>query len=204
MLQYRQEHIALAARYFKYPKKTFWRINQNIQAQELRVLDPEGKQLGIFSREEALKKAEEASLDLVEIASKAKPPVAKIIDFTKFKYQQEKKEREARRKEKRGSEQKEVWLTPFMGDNDYQTKLERIKEFLEEGSKVRVVVKFRGQQMGHKEFGYKLVDRVSADTKDRAALDQEPKFLGRQLMFMLSPVKSKTVHTESAEENVKV
>lgn len=189
----------MAARFFKYPKKTFWRTNQNIQANKLRVLDAEGKQLGIFSRDEAFKLAEEEGLDLVEIAPKAKPPVAKIIDFTKFKYQQEKKEREARRKEKKGSEQKEVWLTPFMGNNDYETKLEKIKEFLKEGSKVRVVVKFRGQQMGHKEFGYKLVDRVSTDTKGQAALDQEPKFFGRQLMFMLSPVREQKI--ENGKKN---
>lgn len=179
----------MPARYYSNKKSTFWRINQNIQAKELRVLDSENKQLGLFSREEALAKAQKAGLDLVEIAPKAKPPVAKLIEYAKFKYQQEKKEREARRKEKKGSEQKEVWLTPFMGDNDYATKLEKIKEFLEEGSKVRVVVKFKGPQMSHREFGYQLVDRVTKDTKDRAALDQAPKFLGRQLMFMLTPAK---------------
>lgn len=192
----------MAARYYSNKKSTFWRINQNIQAKELRVLDPEGKQLGLFSREDALAKAQKAGLDLVEIAPKAKPPVAKLIEYAKFKYQQEKKEREARRKEKKGSEQKEVWLTPFMGDNDYATKLEKIKEFLIEGSKVRVVVKFKGPQMSHREFGYQLADRVGSDTKDRAVIEQPPKFLGRQLLFMLSPIKNTKV--EKVEEVEKV
>lgn len=179
----------MAARYYPNKIKTFWRVNQNIQAKELRVLDSENKQLGLFLREEALRLAQDLEIDLVEIAPKAKPPVAKLIEYAKFKYQQEKKERETRRKEKKGSEQKEVWLTPFMGDNDYLVKLEKIKEFLGEGSKVRVVVKFKGPQMSHREFGYQLADRVTTDTKDRAGIDQKPKFLGRQLMFMLSPVK---------------
>ncbi|MEK7521404.1 MAG: translation initiation factor IF-3 [Patescibacteria group bacterium] len=183
------EYCSLATRYFPNKQRTFWRINQNIQARELRVLDSEGKQLGLFSKEEATRLAQGLGLDLVEIAPKARPPVAKIIAFAKFKYQQEKKEREARRKEKKGSEQKEVWLTPFMGDNDYLTKLEKIKEFLSDGSKVRVVVKFKGPQMSHREFGYQLADRVSADTKDLSGIDQTPKFLGRQLIFMLRPTK---------------
>lgn len=126
---------------------------------------------------------------MVEIAPHASPPVAKIIDFTKFKYQQEKKEREARKKEKRGTEQKEIWLTPFMADNDYQVRLERIKEFLEEGHKVRITVRFKGRQMGHKEFGYEQAKRVVEDTKEIAAVDQEPKFLGRQLVMTLTPQK---------------
>lgn len=170
-------------------KKQFWRANQNIRAPKLRVIGPDGKQLGIFSLSEALKKTEEEGLDLVEIAPQARPPVAKIIDFAKFRYQQEKKEREQRVKEKKGSEQKEIWLTPFMADNDYQVRLERIKEFLKEGHKVRVTVRFKGRQMGHKEFGYEQAGRVVQDTKEMAAVDQEPKFLGRQLVMTLTPLK---------------
>lgn len=143
--------------------------------------------------------AQSAGLDLVEIAPLANPPVAKIIDFTKFKYQQDKKEREARRKEKKGTEQKEVWLTPFIGDNDYQTRLTKMREFLTEGSKVRIVVKFRGNQMAHKEFGFEIARRVVTDTKDIAGIDQDPKFLGRQLVMMLTPVKKKATQTDESE-----
>ena len=184
-------------------KRPYWRINQNIQARELRVVDAEGKQLGLFSREEALAKAKELELDIVEIASNAKPPVAKIIDFAKFRYQQEKKEKEARKKEKKGTEQKEVWLTPFIGENDYQTRLQKIQEFLGEGSKVRVVIKFRGAQMSHMEFGYRLSEKVVQATKDRSAVDQEPKFLGRQLIMVLTPVKSNKTEKVGVEKVAK-
>lgn len=190
----------MAVQRYNKQKKTFWRVNQNIQARELRVVDAEGKQLGLFSANEARQMAQEQDLDLVEIAPNAKPPVAKIIDFTKFRYQQEKKEREARRKEKKGSEQKEVWLTPFIGDNDYQTRLERVREFLEEGHKVRIVVKFKGAQMAHREFGYGIAKKVVQDTKEKAGVDQEPKFIGRQLIMMLTPIKGKVEKVDRVEQ----
>ncbi|MBI2590424.1 MAG: translation initiation factor IF-3 [Candidatus Blackburnbacteria bacterium] len=190
MLKYLSNYLTLAGRFFK-PKKAFWRINQNIRSRELRVIDADGKQIGVLSVQEALKKAAEAELDLVEIAPAAKPPVAKIIDFAKFRYQQEKKEKESRRKEKKGSEQKEVWLTPFMGESDYNVRLERVKEFLGEGNKVRIVVRFTGPQMSHREFGYQMAEKVKSDTQDIAGIDQAPKFLGRQLMMVLTPVKQK-------------
>lgn len=186
--------------------KTYWRINQNIQANELRVIGPEGKQLGIFSRSEALERAREAGLDLVEIAPQAKPPVARIIDFTKFKYQQEKREREQKLKERKSSEQKEIWLTPFMAENDYQVRLGRIREFLEEGYKVRVAIKFTGRQMSHREFGYEVVNKVVEDTKSVARINGQAKFLGRQLMFTLSPYKGtpiKQVEEGQHEEQAK-
>ena len=151
----------MAGRFFK-QKKTFWRVNQNIRSHELRVIDAEGKQIGVLSLREALEKAAEAGLDLVEIAPTAKPPVAKIIDFAKFRYQQEKKEKEFRRKEKKGSEQKEVWLTPFIGESDYDVRLERVKEFLGNGNKVRVVVRFTGPQMSHREFGFQMAEKVKS------------------------------------------
>lgn len=190
MLKYPKIH--LAARYPK-QRKSFWRTNQNIRAWKLRVIGPDGRQIGVLTPTEALQKAQELGLDLVEIAPHANPPVAKIIDFVKFRYQQEKKERETRRKEKRGSEQKEVWLTPFIGESDYEVRLEKIREFLGEGHKVRVVIKFTRPQLAHKEFGYKLVNRVEGDTQEISGVDQEPKFLGRQLMITLTPVKKGTV-----------
>jgi len=193
----------LASKSFK--SKSFWRVNENIRADKLRVVAADGKQVGVLSFQEALKKAEDSGLDLVEIASRAKPPVAKIIDFAKFRYQQDKKEREAALKEKKGTEQKEIWLTPFIANNDYQVRLARINEFLGEGNKVRIVVKFTGRQMGHKEFGYQLAARVLKDTG--AKQDGEIKFLGRQLMTMLSPVKggkkeSNNAETQNTDKNV--
>lgn len=190
-------------RYRNTTKKSYWRINQNIQAEKVRVIDSSGKQLGIFSVSEALNKASEAGLDLVEIAAGASPPVVKIIDFAKFRYQEEKKTRLARRKEKKGRESKEVWLTPFIGNNDYQVRLGRIKEFLTEGSKVRVVIKFRGNQMGRKSFGYDLANKVVVDVQGIGGVDQAPKFLGRQLVMLLSPVKTihSTQYTEERKNN---
>lgn len=183
-------------------RKTYWRINQNIQAREVRAIGPDGKQLGIFSVSEALKEAEKAGLDLVEIAPHANPPVVKIIDFAKFRYQQEKKERDARKKEKKGRESKEVWLTPFIGTNDYQTRLEKIREFLIQGSKVRVVVRFKGNQMGRRQFGYEVSGKVVVDVQDIGGIDQSPKFLGRQLIMTLTPVKKQKIKEESEENKI--
>jgi translation initiation factor IF-3 len=171
--------------------KRYWRINQNIQAKEVRVIDSSGKQLGIFSLSEAQELARRNGTDLVEIAPQANPPVVKLVDFTKFRYQQEKKERETRKKEKKGAEQKEIWLTPFISDNDYQVRLERIREFLQGGSKVRTVIKFKGAQMERKSFGYDLAKRIVEDVKGEGEIESEPKFLGRQLVMILSPVKAK-------------
>lgn len=186
----------MASRYFN-TKKPTWRVNQNIQAQTLRVVGSDGKLVGILSKQEALKKAQRLELDLVEIAPGANPPVAKIINFAKFRYQQDKKEREAKLAEKKGSEVKEIWLTPFIADNDYQVRLSRIKEFLTEGHKVRVVVKFTGRQLAHREFGFELCKKVLKDTESMSKADGEAKFLGRQLIMMISPVKGKKVKGRS-------
>lgn len=180
-----------------YLKKPFWRLNQSIRAEKLRVIDSDGKQLGIFSLTEALEKTNERGLDLVEIAPHANPPVAKIIDFAKFRYQEEKKLREAKRREKRGSEQKEVWFTPFIAEGDYTVRLEKVREFLGDGAKVRVVVRFKGRQMAQKGFGYKVLGSVTSDTKDIAGVDQHPKFIGRQAMMVLTPVKKAAEGQES-------
>lgn len=171
------------------PQKTFWRVNEQIHAPKLRVIGPDGLQLGIFSAQEALERAKKKGLDLVEIAPRANPPVAKIIEFDKFKYEQEKRERQARKKEKRGQELKEIRFSPFIADNDYKIRIERIEQFLQEGHKVRVVVKFLGRQMGHRQFGYKLIERITQDLPENVRVEQEPKFLGRHLITTLSATK---------------
>lgn len=191
--------ITLAGSFQNRNISIFWRVNQNIRAPKLRVIGPDGKQIGILSLSEALKKSNEVELDLVEIAPTADPPVAKIIDFAKFKYQEEKRLREAKLREKKGTELKEIWLTPFMADNDYGVRLVRIKEFLESGQKVRVTVRFTFRQMVHREFGYEILKRVVADTGDISKIDQEPKFLGRQLMMMLTPVKKRNEQTKDKQ-----
>ena len=200
MIQFKGQ---LASRYNS-KSKTFWRTNQNIQAANLRVIGSDGKQVGVLSRDEALQKAKEAELDLVEIAASANPPVAKIIDFVKFKYQQDKKEREAKFAERKGSEVKEVWLSPFMADNDYKVRLDKIKEFLTDGNKVRIAVKFTGRQLAHREFGYQLTKRVSDDAKEISKVDGEPKFLGRQLLMTLTPVKKRVQGEERSVESANI
>jgi translation initiation factor IF-3 len=174
-------------------KKQFkfnWRLNQQIRHPEVRVLAEDGKQVGIMSSNEALSKAMEAGLDLVEIAPMAKPPVVRIVELGKFKYEQEKRERQQKKSTKSG-ELKEIRFSPFIGEHDFNTRLERIKEFLEDGSKVRLVVRFTGRQMGSKQFGYEVIGNVLRTLDGKAKQDSEPKFLGKQLMSIISPVKGK-------------
>lgn len=165
-----------------------FRINNQITAPEVRVIGLEGKQLGVLKIEEALKEAEKAELDLVEIAPLAKPPVTKIVNLGKFTYELTKKEKKERKKAK-PSELKEIRFSPFIGDHDYKTRIERIKEFFEDGNKVKIVVVFLGRQMNSKEFGYKLLERVLEEFKGSVAVDMKPKFLGRHLNMIVSPIK---------------
>lgn len=159
----------------------------------------DGKQVGIMSSSEALTKAVEAGLDLVEIAPMAKPPVVRIVELGKFKYEQEKKERQQKKNAKSG-ELKEMRFSPFIGDHDFNTRLERIKEFLEDSYKVRLVVRFTGRQMGSKQFGYEVIGRVLRELGEKAKQDGEPKFLGKQLMTVISPVKGKKVEQINKEK----
>lgn len=167
----------------------FYRINQYIQAKELRVVDESGKQIGIMPIFAAIQKAREAGVDLVEVAPNAKPPVAKIIDFKKFKYLEAKREREEKKGQKGGG-LKEVRFTPFIAQNDLNIRVERIKEFLKENNKVRVIVRFSGRQITKKEFGFKVINRVLESLGDLAEKESEPKFLGRDLFLTLTTKKS--------------
>lgn len=139
---------------------------------------------------EALKKAQELELDLIEIAPDAKPPVAKLIDFKKFKYLEQKKEKEARKHAKQ-TELKEVRFSPFIGEHDLNTQLERVKKFLSEGDLVKVSIIFTGRQMAHTEFGPKLLLRIMAELASVAEKEREEKFEGRRLVTTLKPVKGK-------------
>jgi translation initiation factor IF-3 len=178
-----------------------YRINGRIFASPLRVLDNENKQVGVLSKDEALKLAQEQELDLVEIAPTAKPPVAKLIDFNKFLYQQAKKKQEEKKKAK-SSETKEIRLGPFMSDNDLQVMVRRGREFLEDGDKIRLVVRFRGRQITRSEFGRQVIQKVVDSLKDISKIDREPKFEGRQMVAMLSAEKGKK-HDENEENEEK-
>ena len=166
--------------------KLNYRINHQISASELRVIGPDGKQIGVLNRSEAQKKADELNLDLIEIAPKAKPPVAKIESLGKFRYHEEKKLKKQKKGAKSG-ELKEIRFSPFIAPHDYDVRLERIKEFLDENNKVRVVVVFKGRQMGNKDFGYDILDKVTKAFVGRIVIDMDPKFLGRHLAMVISP-----------------
>ena len=178
--------------------RKFYRVNERIFASTLRVLDTDGKQIGILSKFEALEKARSQELDLVEVAPMAKPPVAKIIDFKKFLYQEEKKKREEKAK---SSETKEIRLGPFMSDNDLGVMIRRAREFLEAGDKVRLVVTFSGRQITHPEFGHRILDKVITDISDISKLDRERRLEGKKLIALISPERKKQ---DGKEENKEV
>ena len=181
----------------------YWRTNVQIRAPKVRVIGSGGKQLGVIETSKALALAKKEGLDLVEIAPHAKPPVTRIVDIGKFKYEEEKKQK-AQKKKTKSSELKEVRFSPFIGVADYNTRLIRIREFLDDKSKVKVVVKFKGRQMGSKQFGYKLFERLMDDLRGRVGIDMKPKFLGRHLIMIISPVAgSKTKKEKPSVETKK-
>lgn len=151
-----------------------------------------------MSKFEALKLAQDQELDLVEIAPNAKPPVAKIVDFNKFLYQQEKKKKEEKKKAK-ASETKEIRLGPFMSEHDLQTVIKKAREFFTDGHKLRLVLKFRGRQIVHPEFGHKIIGRIVTDTADLSKVDREAHFEGKQLVALLSAEKGKRKEEETVQ-----
>jgi translation initiation factor IF-3 len=148
----------------------------------------EGEQLGIVNIRAALQMAEEAELDLVEIAPLAKPPVCKVMDFGKFKYQEAKKAHEAKLKQKQ-VQVKEVKFRPGTDENDYQIKLRNLIKFLQEGDKAKITLRFRGREMAHQEFGMRMLERIKGDLLEVAQVEQFPKMEGRQLIMVLAPTK---------------
>jgi len=166
------------------------RINGEITAPEVRLVGVEGEQLGICSVREALFKAEEAELDLVEIAPLAKPPVCKIMDFGKFRYQEQKKQHEARLKQKQ-IQIKEVKIRPGTDENDYQVKMRGLLRFLTEGDKVKVTLRFRGREMAYQNIGMDQLKRIEADAMEVGTVEQMPKLEGRQMVMVIGPKKKK-------------
>ena len=178
--------------------KLFWRTDMQIRAPEVRLIGEDGKQEGIVQITDALTRAKGAGLTLVEISGSATPPVAKIVDFGKFRYQEEKKLRK-QAKGAKGGELKEVRFSPFIAQGDYETRLKRVKEFLAEKNKVKVVVVFLGRHMGSKPFGYKLIGRILGDLGEGVTTDMEPKFLGRHLITIISPLVARGKPKENAK-----
>lgn len=176
-----------------------YRINDQIKAPKLRVIGDDGKQLGILPRDEALDNAKKLGLSLIEIAPLASPPVAKMTDLGKFRYQEEKKLR-SQQKRAKGGELKEIRFSPFIAENDFRTRLERVKEFLAEKNKVKVVVVFTGRQMGSTRFGYLIIRRILDILGESVITDMEPKFFGRHLITILSPLSHKKVEPNLERE----
>ncbi|MFA7677542.1 MAG: translation initiation factor IF-3 [Candidatus Omnitrophota bacterium] len=162
------------------------RVNQRILAKTLRVIGPEGEQLGVFPRDIGLKKAEEQGLDLVEVAPQANPPVCRIIDFSKYKYEQEKREKEVKKHQKQ-VQLKELRISPRIDEHDYEVKLKHAKEFLSKRHKVRVRMWFRGREIAHKEIGRRVIDKMIKDVQSVGRIDREPHMLGKTLVLILSP-----------------
>ena len=178
--------------------KTFYRLNYSITAPTLRLIDESGKQLGIVSREEALKKASEAGIDLVEVAAKARPPVCRLIDFKKFQYIQSRKAREEKKKLKE-VELKEIRMGPFVASRDLEIRLGRIKDFLTEGHRVKVTVRFAGRQMAHPEFGHELLHKIVEELKEISQVEREAKFEGRNLTLILGKISKKRMEEKNAK-----
>jgi translation initiation factor IF-3 len=166
----------------------FYRLNYQIQAPKFRLLDDTGKQIGIIEKQEALKMAQAEGKDLVEIAPNAVPVVVKLIDFKKFKYLEAKKEKESRKATKHvGS--KEIRLSPFIGENDFNTRMIQAEAFLKDGNQLKISVVFRGREITHKEFGYAVMNKAIERLKNNGKILKSPYFEGKVLVGLLSPVK---------------
>jgi translation initiation factor IF-3 len=157
-----------------------------IRVREVRVISPEGEQLGILPTEEALALAQERELDLVEVAPNEQPPVCRILDFGKYKYQQAKRSQEAKKRQK-VILVKEIKRRPKTEEHDYQFKMRHARQFLEEGNKVKVSVLFRGRELDHIHLGQRLLDRIIIDCKDLSSIEQHPRMEGQTLSLMLAP-----------------
>jgi translation initiation factor IF-3 len=162
------------------------RINEEIGVMRVRLVDERGNMVGIVPRTEALTMAADAGLDLVEIAPNADPPVCKILDFGKFKYEEQKKKNEARKKQKI-IEVKEIKLRPSIDDHDYEVKMRSMNKFIEEGDKVKVTMRFRGRELAHQELGMNVLMRVREDLDGIAKVEQMPRMEGRQMTMVVAP-----------------
>lgn len=167
-------------------RETGPRVNDRIRGGEIRLIGADGENVGVVSPARALAMAEEAGLDLVEISPTAVPPVCKIMDYGKFKYEQQKREAEARKKQ-HVIEIKEIKFRPGTDTHDYEVKMRSVMKFLAEGDKVKVTLRFRGREMAHQQLGLELLNRVAADVGDAGKIESMPKLEGRQMVMMVAP-----------------
>jgi translation initiation factor IF-3 len=165
-----------------------YRINDRIESPEVRLVDEEGGMVGVVRLAEALQRAEEAGMDLVEVSPNASPPVCKILDYGKFKYEAQKKANAARKKQ-RVIDVKEIKMRPNIDDNDYNTKMRKIYEFLDEGDKVKVTMRFRGRELAHQDIAMGVLSRVRDELGDRVKIEQFPRMEGRQMVMVMAPGK---------------
>ena len=163
-------------------------INEQIRDREVRVIGEEGQQLGVMPPKEAMKLAKEANVDLVKIAPSANPPVCKLVNYGKYRYELARKEKEARKKQKT-IDVKEVRLSPNIDTNDLNTKIGSARKFIEKGNKVKVTLRFRGREMAHPEQGLNVLERLAEDLKPYATVESKPKMEGRNMLMLLAPIK---------------
>lgn len=162
------------------------RVNEEIRVPQVRLIDQNGEMQGVMSTREALQRAFSVGMDLAEISPNADPPVAKILDYGKFKYEQQKKKNEAKKKQK-VIEIKEVKVRPNIDENDYQVKMRAMKSFIEEGDKVKVTLRFRGREMAHQDIGIKVLERIRNELETQTKVEQMPRLENRQMVMVLSP-----------------
>lgn len=173
-------------------------MNEEIRAREVRVVDPSGNQLGVMSLREALRLAEEHQLDLVEIAPQARPPVCRLMDYGKYKYEQSKREKEARKKQ-RVINIKEVKLRPSIEEHDFQVKVRNAARFLKEGDKVKATIMFRGREIMHTQLGHQLLLRLAEQVKDLSVIERQPRLEGKNMVMILAPRQD--IKPESKQES---
>lgn len=178
--------------------KSFFKINQFIQAPTLRILDEFGKQVGVMSKSEALAKAQELGMDIVEVAPTANPPVAKLINFAKFKYQLQQKKQDDKKKSKT-VEVKEIWFTPFIARGDFDMRIRKAREYLEGGDKVKLVVKYKGREITRKDFGDAIFTKATTLLDDISKVEMPPRLVGKNAFMQLVPVKKKKTDEEDKD-----
>ena len=168
------------------PSKDGPRINDEIRVPQVRLIDQDGEMQGVMTAREALIRAYDVGLDLVEISPNAVPPVCKILDYGKYKYEQQKKANEARKKQK-VVEIKEIKVRPNIDDHDYDVKMRQMKSFISEGDKVKVTLRFRGREMAHQDLGVKVLDRIRTELAETTKVEQFPRLENRQMIMVLAP-----------------
>lgn len=176
------------------------RINQRIRVKEVRLIGPESEQMGIVNTQDALQKAEEFGLDLVEVSGQASPPVCRIMDYSKYKYEQEKKEKESRKHQKI-VHLKEIKIKPNIEEHDYQVKLYHMKRFLTRGDKAKLTMVFRGREMSHMDIGKKIMNRVVSDLNEVGEVEKGPMMEGRNIMIYFMPRPSTSVKNVKEKDN---